>query len=320
MNPFHSVLRAAALASALAFALPFLVRAQVDETSRSWNQPVEPFRIIGNVYYVGASDVTAYLITGSKGHIIIDSGFVETVPQIIRNIEKLGFELDDVIFLLSSHAHGDHGGGMALLKKRARAEFYASEEDAALFARGGKGDYALGDRMPYAPVQADRIVRDYTRVVYGDIVLVARLTPGHTKGCTTWTMVAEEGGRKYDVVFPCSTTVLPGVTLLKNDAYPKIADDFAQSFRILKSLPCDVFLANHGSFFNLTEKAARLAKGERPNPFVDPAGYRAYLDRMEKAYLERLEKEKAAALPPRPPLPPAPCPSPGEGEKTPPAP
>jgi metallo-beta-lactamase class B len=113
--------------------------------------------------------------------------------------------------------------------------------------------------------------------------------------------VVEEGGRKYDVVFPCSTTVLPGVSLTNNAAYPKIADDFARTFRILKSLPCDVFLANHGSFFNMTEKAARLAKGERPNPFIDPAGYRAYIERMEKAYLERLEQEKAAPPPPKNP-------------------
>lgn len=286
--------RAALLASAMALTLPLLIGSQPDETSRSWNQPVEPFRILGNIYYVGASDVTAFLITSPKGHVVLDSGFAETVPQITRNIKKLGFDVDDVQILVNSHAHDDHGGGMALLKKATRAEFYASEEDAALFARGGKGDYALGDRMPFTPVKADRIVHDHTQVaVGGNVMLIARLTPGHTKGCTTWTAVADEGGRKYDVVFPCSTTVLPDVSLTKNAAYPKIADDFTQSFRILKSLPCDVFLANHGSFFNLKEKMARLAKGERPNPFIDPAGYRAYVERMEKAFLERLEKEKA---------------------------
>jgi metallo-beta-lactamase class B len=306
--------RAALLAATFILALPPGVRPQADETSRSWNQPVEPYRILGNLYYVGASDVTAFLITGPKGHILLDSGFAETVPQITRNIAKLGFRVRDVRILLSSHAHFDHAGGLARLKKLTGARFYASEEDAAELARGGKGDYALGDSMPYEPVQADQIVRDGDRVTLGTSSLIARITPGHTKGCTTWTMVADEGGRKYDVVFTCSTTVLPNVSLTKNAAYPQIADDFARTFRTLKSLPCDVFLGNHGSFFDMTDKAARLARGERPNPFIDPAGYRAYIERMEKAYLERLEGEKKALTPAPSPAPPSPSPGEGAGE------
>jgi metallo-beta-lactamase class B len=284
-----------AATAALALALPVFLRSQADETSRSWNQPVAPYRILGNVYYVGASDVTAFLITSSKGYILLDGGLAETAPQILRNIKKLGFDPRQVRVLLNSHAHYDHAGGLARLKKVTRADLLASQEDAALLARGGKGDYALGDQFPYEPVEADEIVSDGYTVTSGEVVLIARLTPGHTKGCTTWTMVVEEGGRKYDVVFVCSTSILPGVSLTNNPAYPRIADDFARTYRTLKSLPCDVPLAPHASFFGLQEKAARLAKGERPNPFIDPKGYRDYLTRGEKTFREQLEREKAAA-------------------------
>lgn len=288
---------AAMLAAALLLVLPALARPQADERSRSWNQPVKPFRILGNLYYVGANDVTAFLIATPEGHILIDSGFAETVPQIVRNVRKLGFDPREVVFLLNSHAHIDHAGGLAQLKKKTGAKLVASEEDAALLARGGKGDYLFGDKLTFEPVQADRIIRDGEQVTVGKATLTARLTPGHTKGCTTWTMVADDGGRKYDVVFVCSTTVNPGTALVGNTNYPRIADDYERTFQILKSLPADVFLAPHGSFFDLTGKSKRLAAGERPNPFIDSRGYRAFLERTEKAFREEWEKEKGAATP-----------------------
>ncbi len=287
---------AAVLAAALVLVLPALARPQADERSRSWNRPVKPFRILGNLYYVGASDVTAFLITTPKGHILLDSGFAETVPQIARNVKKLGFDLRDVVFLLNSHAHIDHAGGLAQLKKKSpQARLVASEEDAALLARGGKGDFRFGDDLPYEAVQADRILRDGEQVTVGNVSLTARLTPGHTKGCTTWTMVVVDGGRRYDVVFVCSTTVNPGTALVGNPKYPRIAEDYQRTFQTLKSLSADVFLAPHGSFFDLTDKAKRLAAGERPNPFIDPRGYRAFLERTEKAFREQWEREKGAA-------------------------
>lgn len=272
---------------ALAFLAPAWACAQTDPTSRSWNQPVEPYRIIGNVYYVGASDLTSYLITTPEGHILLDGGLEESVPIIEAGIRKLGFELADVKILLNGHAHFDHAGGLAELKRRTGATFYASEREAPLLAAGGKGDYALGDTGPYPPVQADRLLRDGDRVTLGGVTLTAHLTPGHTKGNTTWTLQVVEGGKRYDVAVVGSLTVLPGVKLTGMPRYPEIAADFEQSFRVLRSLPCDVFLSAHGSFFDMTEKAAKVQAGG-PNPFVDPAGCRAYVERKERDFREQL--------------------------------
>ncbi|HWW61065.1 MAG TPA: subclass B3 metallo-beta-lactamase, partial [Thermoanaerobaculia bacterium] len=188
----------------LTLALLFLLQASAE--SRSWNQPVEPFRIAGNVYYVGASEVTSYLITTPNGHIVIDGGYVETAPQIRANIAKLGFRVEDVKILLASHAHYDHAGGLAELKRVTGAKFYASAADAPQFARGGVDDPQFGDKYPFPPIEADRVLRDGDKVTLGGTTLVARITPGHTRGCTTWTMRLRDG---KNVVFVGSVTA-PG--------------------------------------------------------------------------------------------------------------
>jgi metallo-beta-lactamase class B len=285
------------IAFLLAIAVRIPAHAQADPTSRASNQPVEPYHIVGNVYYVGASDVTSYLITTPEGHVLLDGGFVETVPMIAANIKKLGFKLEDVKVLLSSHAHFDHVGGLAELKRLTGAKFAASERDAPLLARGGKGDFFFGDKYPFPPIQADRILHDGDTVTLGGTTLTAHLTPGHTMGNTTWTMKAKEGDRTYDVVFAPSMTVLSGVKLTSNPKYPEIAEDYAKSFQVLKSLPCDIFLASHASFYNGLEKADRLRKGTKENPFVDPQGYKDYVARMEKKYQEQLRAERAAPKP-----------------------
>ncbi len=274
-----------------------LVHAQADPASRSRNRPVEPYHIVGNVYYVGASDVTSFLITTPAGHVLLDGGFVETAPMIEANIRKLGFKLEDVKVLLGSHAHLDHAGGLAELKRATGAKFEASERDAPLLTRGGKGDFLFGDKQPFPPVQADRILHDGDTVTLGGTTLTAHLTPGHTMGNTTWTMKAKDGDKIYDVVFAPSTSILDGVSLTKNAAYPQIAEDYAKTFRVLKSLPCDVFLASHASFYNGLDKGERLRKGVKENPFVDPQGYRDYVARMEKKYQEQLQRERDSALP-----------------------
>ncbi|HSU84734.1 MAG TPA: subclass B3 metallo-beta-lactamase, partial [Thermoanaerobaculia bacterium] len=256
----------------LALASPALVQPQADPTSRSWNRPVEPYRIAGNIYYVGASDITSYLIATPEGHILLDGGFVETAPIIEANIRKLGFKLEDVKILLSSHAHFDHAGGLAELKARTGAKFAAIDKEAPLLARGGKGDFYFGDKGPFPPIQADRILHDGDTVTLGGTTLTAHLTPGHTMGNTTWTTKAREGDRTYDVVFAASTSILPRVSLTNNPKYPEIAEDYAKAFRILKSLPCDVFLSSHASFYDGLAKADRLRKGAKENPFVDPRG------------------------------------------------
>lgn len=267
---------------------PTTTNAQADEESRSWNQPVKPFRLIGNIYYVGASDVTSFLIVTPQGHILLDSGFVETVPQIKQNVVQLGFRLEDVKILINSHAHYDHAGGLAQLKQLTGAKLIVSEPDAALLAAGGKGDFAFGDRFPYPPVKADRLLHDSDEVELGGVKLVAHLTPGHTKGSTTWTMKVQEGAKEYNVVFAGSTSA-PGYKLVENAKYPTIAEDYARTFRLLKTLPCDVFLAPHGMFFSLKEKSKLLAEGKEPNPFIDPNGYKTYLEESEAEFKRKLQ-------------------------------
>jgi metallo-beta-lactamase class B len=273
--------------------VPALVHAQADPTSRSWNQPVEPYRIAGNLYYVGASDITSYLITTPQGHIVLDGGFAETAPMIEANIRKLGFKVEEVKILLSTHAHFDHTGGLAELKKVTGAPLYAGAADADLLARGGKGDFAFGDKLLFPPVQVDHPVHDGDKVSLGETTLVAHSTPGHTRGCTSWSMQVEDGGKRYDVVFVGSTTINPGVHLAGKPSYPGIAEDYARTFQVLQGLPCDIFLAAHSSFYGGLEKAARLKKEGGPNPFVDPQGYRDFLARTEKSYREQLAKEQA---------------------------
>jgi metallo-beta-lactamase class B len=282
------------LSALLLLAAAELLYSQADPTSRSWNQPVEPYRIIGNIYYVGASDITSFLIATPAGHILLDSGFEETVPIIRGNMKKLGFRLEDVKILINSHAHYDHAGGLATLKELTGARLAASEKDAALLARGGKGDPQVGDQFPFRPVQADRILHDGDRVSLGGASLTAHLTPGHTPGCTTWTMKVEEGGASRDVVFVCSTSILPGVRVTDNPRYPAMAEDFAKTFRALRSLPCDVFLAPHASFYDGLGKAEKLRGGAKENPFVDPQGYRDYVERKGKDYRDQLERERTA--------------------------
>ncbi len=266
-------------------------RPQADGASRSWNQPVQPFRIIGNIYYVGASDITSYLIVTPAGDILLDGGLVETAPQIEANIKKLGFRLADVKVLLSSHAHYDHAGGLAELKRATGATFYASTDDAGELASGGRE----GTIGPFPPVKPDHLLHDGSGVMLGGMALTAHVTAGHTKGCTTWTTMVSEGGKSYHVVFVCSTSVLPGIKLLNNPNYPTIASDYENSFRVLRSLPCDVFLASHGSFFDLTGKRAALLRGAKQNPFIDSAGYRAYVDGSETVFRAELRRQQESA-------------------------
>ena len=273
---------------------PFSSLAALSAEDAAMNQPVKPFRIAGNLYYVGASDVTSYLIATPKGLILLDGGFAETVPQVETNIQALGFKLSDVKVLLNSHAHFDHAGGLAELKRETHATLEVSAADAALMARGGLGDPNYGDRFHYEPVQADKLLKDGDEVELGGVTMTAHLTPGHTPGCTTWTMSVTDGGKPYDVVFLCSVTA-PGFQLVNNPRYPDIAADFTHSFAALKSLHCDIFLGAHGRYYDLQGKRARMQKHEPGNPFIDPQGYRTYLDQAQQAFEQQLTTQRQAA-------------------------
>ncbi|HEX8615950.1 MAG TPA: subclass B3 metallo-beta-lactamase, partial [Thermoanaerobaculia bacterium] len=235
--------------------------------------------------------VTSYLITTPQGHILLDGGFPETAAQIQRNVEALGFKLRDIRYIITSHAHYDHVGGVAELKRVTGAKLVTSADDAALLARGGKNDFAFADRLAYPAVTADQTIRHGGRLKLGGTTLKAHFTPGHTKGCITWEMTAREGGRSYNVVFVGSASV-PGYRLVDNENYPGIVKDYETTFARLAALQPDVFLSAHGSQFNLEEKMKARATSAA-NPFIDPAGYRAYVRSAREAFRSNLARQRA---------------------------
>jgi metallo-beta-lactamase class B len=274
--------------------LCFSVFAQKSDGDREMNQPVEPFKIIGNVYYVGASDVTSYLITTPEGHILIDGGFEETVPQIRVNVTKLGFKLEDIKILLINHAHYDHCGGLAEIKKLTKARLYASPPDASVLEDGGMSDFRFGGDKPlFTPVKPDEILKDGQEIRLGGSVLKTYFTFGHTKGATSWTTEVTENGRKFTVAFVSSLTTLD-YALTNNPKYPQIAADFTKTFAALSRIKADVLLSSHGGFFDLTEKSAKIRAGAKPNPFIGAAEYQGFIKRMEKAFQDKLKAEKAS--------------------------
>ena len=251
-----------------------------------WNKPFPPHNVIGNVYYVGSEQLASFLITTPDGHILVNSSFESTVPVIRTAVEKLGFTFTDIKILVGSHAHGDHMEGDALVKELTKAQVMAMEQDVPALRNMRPGGKAH-------PI--DRVLRDGDEVKLGGTTMVAHRAGGHTRGCTTWTLQVQDGGRSYDVVILGSIGVNPGYVLVNNKDYPEIADDYVRSFKLLRSLPVDVFLGAHGSFYGLPEKHARLEQGGSPNPFIDPEGYKAHLDRQEKNFNARLEEQKNAA-------------------------
>ena len=277
----------------LLFLIPAFLFAQ---TNSDWGQPFPPHRAIGNVYYVGTKGLASYLITTPQGSILINSSLESSVPLIRASVEKLGFRFQDVKILLISHAHFDHCAGSFLVKELTGAKYMVMQQDVAEVESGGKDDFQYGKTPDtlFKTVKVDRVLHDGDQVTLGDAVLTARLTPGHTKGCTTWTMKARDGGKVYDVVIVGSPNVNAGYKLVNNALYPQITDDYARMFRVLKSLPCDVFLGAHGNYYGLEEKFARLGKGGA-NPFIDPDGYKRYVDEREKTFRSELEKQTAAA-------------------------
>jgi len=244
-----------------------------------------PHKIIGNVYYVGTASLSSYLVVTPQGNVLIDATYERNVPTIQKSVEQLGFKFSDIKILLGSHAHGDHQEGDALVKQLTGAQVMAMAEDVpALEAMkpGGK------------PHPIDRVLHDGDTVTLGGTTLVAHLTPGHTRGCTTWTLKVQDGGRTYDVVIIGSLGVNPGFQLVNNKDVPGIADEYTRAFRVMRDLPCDIPLGSHPGMYNMADKYAKLGKG--PNPYVDPAGYKAELDLGEAMYRAVLEAQTKAAV------------------------
>ena len=240
-----------------------------------------PHKIIGNVYYVGTETLAAFLVTTPQGHILINTMYERTVPVIQKSVEQLGFKFADIKIVLGSHAHADHMEGDALVKQLTGAKVMAMEQDVAALQAiqpGGKAH----------PI--DKVLHDGEQVTLGGTTLVAHLTPGHTKGCTTWTMKVLEDGRSYDVVIIGSMGVNPGMLLVNNPNNPAIADEYVQGFKTLRSLPCDVPLGSHPAMYNMVAKHAKL--GTKPNPFIDPKGYKTEVDLVERTFKLVLDEQR----------------------------
>ena len=263
-----------------------------------WTEPFPPYRIIGNVYYVGSKGLASYLISTSQGLILINSSLESSVPLIRESVEKLGFKFSDIKILLISHAHWDHCAGSALLKQLTGAKYMVMEADVPVVESGGKNDFQYGNSPDslYPPAKVDRVLHDGDEVKLGGAVLVAHLTPGHTKGCTTWTMKVVDAGKTLDVVIIGSPNVNPGYKLVNNAQYPQIAQDYELMFQRLKALPCAVFLGAHGDYYGMEAKFARMKDGE-PNPFIDPQGYKSYVAEKEAAFLAELKKQSEPLQP-----------------------
>ena len=261
--------------------LPVAARAQANP---DWHRAIPGFKIAGNLYYVGTADLAAYLIATPQGNILINGNFKQDVPAIRKSIEGLGFKYADTKILLISHAHGDHDEGIGLIKSDTGARLMVMDADVA----------AVESTAPGRPgAKVDRILHDRDTVDLGGSTLTARLTPGHTPGCTTWMMQVAESGRTLNAVIVGSPNVNAGYVLVNNRSYPQIASDYVKTFALLKTTPADLFLGAHGAYFNLKDKLPRM--GGAVNPFIDPAGYRAYVAEREQAFEKELAKQTAEA-------------------------
>jgi metallo-beta-lactamase class B len=254
-------------------------------TREQMNKQFPPHKIVGNLYYVGTESLASFLIVTPDGNILINSDYEATVPVIRDSVEKLGFKFGDTKILLGSHAHADHMEGDAMVKELTGAKLMAMSEDIPALTKITPGS---------KPHIIDRVLHDGDTVTLGGVTLVAHLTPGHTRGCTTWSTKIPENGKTYDVVIIGSIGVNPGYQLVENKEVPQIADEYTRSFKLLRSLPCDIPLGSHPAMYNMQEKFARI--GTSPNPFIDPEGYRKEIDINETAFtLRRTEQMRASA-------------------------
>lgn len=256
-----------------------VLRAQANP---DWHRPFPAFKIAGNLYYVGTADLAVYLINTPQGNILINSDFAEDVPLIHKSIEGLGFKYGDTKILLISHAHSDHDEGVGLIKRETGARLMVMDADVP----------AVESTAPGRPgAHVDRVLHDGDTVELGGSRLTAHLTPGHTKGCTTWTMQVHEGARTLNAVIIGSPNVNPGYVLVGNKDYSQIAQDYVKTFKVLKGLPCDLFLGAHGAYFGMKAKYEKAKAGET-NPLIDPEGYKAYVAEREATFEKEWKRQQ----------------------------
>jgi metallo-beta-lactamase class B len=265
------------------------------QTDPDWTRPFPPFRIVGNIYWVGSYDLSTYLITTPEGNILINTGIGDTAKQIKASVEQLGFKMSDTKILTATHGHYDHAAGMAELKRMTGAKLVVEERDKELFESGGKTDFLFGDRpnFRFDPVTVDRTFNDNDTITLGGTVLTAHLHPGHTRGATSFTLNVQDGGKTYRVAIANMGSINPGTVLSgTRPSYPGIGDDYARTFRAQKDMAIDIWLASHASQFKMIEKH-KPGDPYNPDRFVDPQGFKASVEQLEKAYQDQLARERA---------------------------
>ena len=266
----------------------------------NWSEPAAPTKIAGPVYFVGTKGLAVWLITTTEGHILLNTGTQGSGPLIEASIRKLGFKPEDIKILLICHAHFDHVGGLAYMKKLSGAQIAVIDREVDLLQSGGKTDFHYGHNPSFAfePVKTDRVFHDGDTITLGNIAMTANLTPGHTKGTTTWTMKVTDTGKLYTVVFPDGTSVNPGYRVARNPSYPGIGDDYRRTFQTLESLKPDIWLAPHNEVSDFAGKRARAAN-EGVTAWVDPDGYKTWVAARKAQFEAAVSREMAESPKPQ---------------------
>ncbi len=276
---------------ALASCLVLTTSALFAAANENWTRPFPGHRVISNLYAVGTYDLAVFLITSDEGHILINTGLEDSTVQIRENIEALGFRLEDVKILLTMQAHWDHTAALAEIKQITEAEMFATADDARVLEDGGFSDAHFGGRESFKPVSVDRILSEGDVIELGDIRLSVYEHPGHTEGSSSYSMRVREDGRDYNVVIANMGTINPGKKLQVDPTYPGVSADFAKTYREQKAMDVDVWVAAHGSQYGLHDKY-KAGQAYSPDAFVDPKGFIAAVERLERIYLQQLAEER----------------------------
>jgi len=263
-----------------------------------WEEPTEPVRIVGPIYFVGTRGLGVFLFATAEGHILMNTGMPSSGPMIVDSIRKLGFKPEDIKIMINGHAHVDHAGAFAFMKKQFGPQLAVMRDDVAAMESGDRDDFKYGNDLTYEGVKVDRVLRDGDTVRLGDVLLTAYHTPGHTRGATTWIANLAVDGKAYLVAFPDGAGFNPGYRVAKNPSYPGITEDYRNTHHALEMIKPDIWLAQHNEYYDLEGKRKR-AETEGVKAWIDPDGYRRFIAGKKRAFEDQVDEElgvpKAAA-------------------------
>jgi metallo-beta-lactamase class B len=255
-----------------------------------WEEPAEPAKIVGPIYFVGTKGLGVFLFTTSEGHILMNTGMPSSGPVIVESVRKLGFRPEDIKLMINGHAHIDHAGAFAFLKQQFSAQLAVMKDDVEAMESGDKDDFKYANDFVYPPVKVDRILRDGDTIKMGDVLLTAYHTPGHTRGATTWIANIAVDGKAYVVAFPDGAGFNPGYRLVKNPSYPGIAEDYRRTHHFLETLKPDIWLAQHNEYYDFESKRQR-AQTEGMKAWIDPEGYRRFIAGKKRDFEDEVDEE-----------------------------